>query len=218
VNALKESLPIDMRFAATFISAQILASAVSAETLPEKVVAILMDVCVAPTSSEARMATGEKTAAAENWKLLWSGPTPIPVMNNENGPKQSFESVWQFGLPEGSQVSLSISILRPEQPGVKYDVCLLQPAKDVDSDDLTRAIDSQFGSMLLKDTSGRFRDPVRWYFVEEKARGNCGKQVWFSLNESHDQGKPKILVFTDFAYPDDEKWDGLREATARCPN
>jgi hypothetical protein len=209
VNALKESLPVDMRFAVTLLSTQILASAVAAETLSEKMVATLKEVCVAQTSSEAMMAAGEKTAAAENWKLLRSGPTPRPFVHNENGPKESFGSAWDLG----AGASLYISILRPEQPGAKYDICLVKPALQVDGDDLTRAIDRQFGATLTKDTSGRFKNQQTWFFAKEKAQGNCGKQIIFSSS----RGQPETLSFTDFAYPNDSQWDAIAKLT-RCPN
>jgi hypothetical protein len=59
-----------MRFGATIISAQMLATVAAAQTPSEKAVSILNEVCVAPTSSEWRTAAGEKTAVKENWKLI----------------------------------------------------------------------------------------------------------------------------------------------------
>ena len=206
-----------MRFAATLISAQMLAAVASAETPFDKIVSVFNEVCVAPASSEGRMVAGETNAAKENWKLIRSEPAPMPFMHNENGPKNSFVSGWQFDVPGGSQASLYVSILRPEQPGVRYDICLVQPATDFDVDDLTLAIDRQFGPTLAKDTSGRFKSQESWFFAEERAKGNCGKQVFFSLNQSSNRGKPKTLVFTDFAYPNDSQWDAMAKST-RCPN
>jgi hypothetical protein len=210
VKASKASVTADMRFTAALISTQMLVSAVSAEELPEKLVSIVREVCVAATSPEAMMAAGEKAAAEGNWKLVRSGPTPAPLMHNVNGPKVSFTSGWQFGLPDGSQATLYISILRPEQPGLKYDICLLQPTADVDGDDLTRAIEIQFGSMLQK--SARFKNDQRWFFTEERIKGNCGKQISFFLNQSQDRGKSKTLLFTDFA-DNDRQWPA-----SSCPN
>src|SRR5882724_7786194 len=66
----EEGFSVDMRFGAALISAQMLASVASAETLPEKMASLLQDVCVSPASSEARMAAGEKAAATENWKVI----------------------------------------------------------------------------------------------------------------------------------------------------
>jgi len=83
-----------MRFWATIISAQMLAAVAIAQTPPEKVVSILNEVCVAPNSSEAVMAAGEKTAAQEKWELIRSGPAPTPFLHNENGAKNSFNSAW----------------------------------------------------------------------------------------------------------------------------
>ncbi|WP_456620780.1 MULTISPECIES: hypothetical protein [unclassified Bradyrhizobium] len=206
---MNESLSVDMRFAVAFMSAQILASGASAETLSDKMVATLESVCVAPASSEAMMAAGEKMAAAENWKLLRSGPAPMPIMHNENGPKMSFESVWD--LDGGA--SLYISIVRPEQVGLRYDICAIQPAARVNSEELAGAVARQFGSTLTKDTSGRYKNQEGWFFTQEKARGNCGKQVTFSGGS----GQPEALFFTNFAYPNDGQWDVMAKHTTRCP-
>lgn len=203
-----------MRLWATIISAQMWVAVASAETLPDKVVSILKDICVAPTSSEEKMAAGEKNAVKENWKLFRSGPAPMLFMHNENGAKNSLERAWEFDLPEGSQAQLYISVLRPEPPDFRYTVCLIQPAIDMDAEDVSGSIDRQFGSIVTKDTSGRFRDQKDWFFTEEKSRGNCGKQIFLSLNQASNRGKPKTLIFTDFVYPADSP---MAKST-RCPN
>ena len=198
-----------MRFAVALMSAQMLASGASADTLADKMVATLESVSVAPASSEAMMAAGEKMAAAETWKLLRSGPSPVPMMHNGNGPKMSYESAWDLG----GGASLYISIVRPEQPGLKYDVCLIRPAAHVDDEELTGVIDRRFGSTLTKDTSGRYKHQEAWFFTEEKARRNCGKQITFSSGS----GQPEALMFTNFAYPNDGQWDVIAKDTTRCP-
>jgi hypothetical protein len=203
-----------MRLWATLISAQMWVAVASFETLPDNVVSILKDVCVAPTSSEEKMAAGEKNAVKKNWKLLRSEPAPMPIMHNENGAKNSFISAWEFDLPEGQQAHLYISVLRPEPPDFRYTVCLVQPAIDMDAEDVSRSIDRQFGSIVTKDASARFRDQKEWFFTEERSRGNCGKQISLSLNQSSNRGKPKTLSFTDFVYPADSP---LAKST-RCPN
>jgi len=203
-----------MRLWVTLISAQMWVAVASAETLPDRVVSLLKDICVAPISSEEKMAAGEKSAAKENWKLLRSEPAPMPMMRNENGTKNSFVSAWEFDLPEGSQAQLYISVLRPEPPDFRYTVCIIQPATDVDADDISRSIDRQFGSIVAKDTSGRFRDQKDWFFTEEKSRGNCGKRIFLPLNQTSNRGKPKTLAFTDFVYPTDTP----AAKSTRCPN
>jgi hypothetical protein len=203
-----------MRLWATLISAQIWVAVASAETLPDKVVSLLKDICVAPTSSEEKMTAGEKNAVQGNWKLLRSEPAPMPMMHNENGVKNSFMSAWEFHLPEGSQGQLYISVLRPEPPDFSYTVCLVQPAIDVDAEDISRSIDRQFGSIVTKDTSGRFRNQMDWFFTEEKSSGNCGKKISLSLNQSSNHGQPKALYFTDFVYPSDTP----AAKSTRCPN
>jgi hypothetical protein len=203
-----------MRLSATLISAQMWVAVASAETVPDKIVSLLKDIGVAPTSSEEKMVAGEKNAMKENWKLFRSGPAPMLLMHNENGVKNSFESTWEFDLPEGQQTHLYISVLRPEPPDFRYTVCLIQPAADMDADDISRSIDRQFGSFVTKDTSGRFRDQKDWFFTEEKSRGNCGKQISLSLNQSSNRGKPKTLYFADFLFPADSP---MAKST-RCPN
>lgn len=203
-----------MRFWATLISAQMWVAVASAETLPDKVVSILKDVCVAPISSEEKMTAGEKMAVKENWKLLRSEPAPMPFMHNENGVKNSFVSAWEFDLPEGSQAHLYISVLRPEPSDFRYTLCGIQPTTDMDAEDVSRSIDRQFGSIVTNDTSGRFRDQKDWFFTEEKSRGNCGKRIFLPLNQTSDRGKPKTLAFTDFVYPSGSP---LANST-RCPN
>jgi hypothetical protein len=203
-----------MRFGATIISAQMLATVATAQTPSEKAVSILNEVCVAPTSSEGVMAAGEKTAVKDNWKLIRSEAAPMPFMHNEHGVKNSFMSAWEFDLPGGSRARLYVSILRPEPPDFKYTVCLIQPEIDLDSDDLTQSVDRQFGSAVTKDMSGRFKDEKRWFFAAEKSRGNCGKEILVMLHQLSEHGKPKTLTFTDLVYPSD--WPAAE--STRCPN
>jgi hypothetical protein len=186
----------------------------SAETLPDRAVSLLKDVCVAPTSSEEKMAAGEKIAVKENWKLFRSGPAPMLLQHNENGVRDSFENIWEFDLPEGQQAHFYISVLRPEPPDRKYTVCLIQPAIDMDAEDISRSIDRQLGSIVTKDTSGRFKNQMDWFFTEEKSRGNCGKEIYLSLNQSSNYGKPKTLIFTDFIF----SGDSPAAKSTRCPN
>src|ERR1700722_4314295 len=203
-----------MRFIATIIAAQVLATVATAQTPSDKAVSILNEVCVAPTSSEERMAAGKKTALRENWKLIRADATPMPFWHNENGPKISFTSVWEFNLPGGSPARLYVSVLRRETPEFKYTGCLIRPTADLEGDDLTQSIDRQFGSSVTKDISGRFKDEKRWFFTAEKSRGNCGKQIIMFLHQLTERGKPKELMFTDDVYPSD--WPAVE--LTRCPN
>jgi hypothetical protein len=199
-----------MRLLATLISMQMWVAAASAETLPDKVVSLLKEVCVVPTSSEEKMAAGKRNAAKENWKLIRSEASSV-MMPNGYGTKNSFESAWEFDLPEGSQTKLYISVLRPEPPDFRDTICVIQPAIDIDADELSRSIDRQFGSIAIKHTSERFRE---WLFTEEKLRGNCGKKISLLLNQSSDRAQPKTLYFTDEVYPPDSPMSQF----TRCPN
>lgn len=192
-------------------------SAVSAETLAGRVVTLLNDVCVKPANPEAMVAAGDRLAAAEGWKVVQSGATPMPMLHHENGAKVSYTKTWDIGLSEGARLHLGVSILRPEMPGVKYSLCAAQPSVDIDRDSLRHAIDGQFGSIVTKDMSGRFTASESWFFAEEKARGNCGKQITVLLNQISSRGKPKALIFTDFAFPNNGEWSGILSST-KCPS
>ena len=161
------------------------------------------------------MAAGEKMALRENWKLIGSQATPIPFMHNENGPKDSFMSAWEFNLPGGSPARLYVSVLRRETPDFKFTACLVQPTVDIGIDDLTQSIDRQFGSSVTKDISGRFKDAKKWFFTAEKSRGNCGKEIVIFLHQLSEHGKPKDLMFSDIVYPSGSP--AAVELT-RCPN
>lgn len=205
---------INMRIGAALIaSTQLLASAATAQTPSEKIISILNEVCVAPASSEEKMAAGEKYAGKENWKLIRAEAAPMPFIHNENGVKNSFWSAWEFHLPGDSRAQLHVSILRPEPSDFKYTVCIIQPDIDLDGDDISRSIEREFGSSVTRDTSGRFRDHTNWFFVGEMSKGNCGKEIGIFLHRSSERGKPKTIMFTDFVYPGASPLAG----STRCP-
>jgi hypothetical protein len=196
-----------MRFIIGSLLVPILATAASAQTPLEKVIAVFDRVCVAPASSEARVAAAIQHAGDEHWKLFRSEAAPMPMMHNENGQKNSFVRAWDFDLPGGASAKLYVSTLLTEQPDFKYTVCMIHPGIDLDSDDLNRSIERQFGSDIEPERPGRYVSQKIWYFVAEKSRGNCGKQVWL------DRGNPKFLAFTDFVFPKD--WGAAR--SYGCP-
>jgi hypothetical protein len=197
-----------MRLLAAFIAIQLgfSGASVAAEPLADRVVSLLNDVCVSPATPEAMISAGERLAAAEKWKLVSSGPMPFPFMHGENNPKVSLGSAWEVDLPEGSRLRLGVSIMGPDWPGVKHSICVLQPSVDIDRDGVTDAIGRQFGSALTKNPSRRPTDDDIWFFTKEKAAGNCGKQITVVRNQLSSKGRPKTLVFTDLAYPDDGHW------------
>jgi hypothetical protein len=207
-----------MRFLTLLTAAQMLLTVGSAWSEPSagKVVELLKDVCVAPATPEAMLEAGGKLASAAGWKLLRSEPTPLPMIHNEHGPKISFTSVWEVDLPEGQQVKLAVSILRPEIPGVKHSICLIQPKLDIERDGLTKAVEEQFGPVVTRDMSGRFRDGVYWHFTEEKAVENCGKQVVILDHRETPDWGTRALIFTDFAYPDEPGWKNMWIGAAVC--
>ncbi|MEA2822062.1 MAG: hypothetical protein QOJ86_4066 [Bradyrhizobium sp.] len=215
MNVPKGSSFLAMRFWAALLSGLMSVSVASAATLPEQIVSIIKEVCAAPISPEAMLTAGEKMAAAENWKLLRSEPAPIPFMHNENGAKKSFVSVWEFGLVDASQATLAISIVRPELPEIKkYNFCAVQPTIDIDGDELARTVNRRLGSIVTREARDPFINQMRWFFTEEMAKGNCGKQLVLFLNQQSSLGVPKSLAVIDQDYPNKEKFD----LSTRCPN
>jgi hypothetical protein len=203
-----------MRLAAIFIALLFLEAGAWASPLSDEVVSVFKDVCVSPANSDERMAAAEKRAKDDNWTLLVSRPVPRPFMHNERATIDSLEAVWELNLREGSKARLAISILRPEPPGQRHTVCTLTPATDSDARDLASSVDRQFGSLVERDMSGRYKDLMEWFFAEDKARGNCGKKISIVLNESHDHGQPKSIMFSDLAYPSE---DEFMTEIAQCP-
>jgi hypothetical protein len=106
-------------------------SALRAEPVADRIVRVLNDACISPATPEGMIDAGNKFAATEGWKLVDSGPAPLPMMHNDQGPKISFASRWAVGLPGGSQANLYISIVRPELPGVRHSICIIQPSADL---------------------------------------------------------------------------------------
>jgi hypothetical protein len=205
------------RFLGTLILAQVFLSfalAAFADPLGDRAVALFKEVCVAPVTPEGLIEAGNKAAAAEGWKLLMAAPTPLPFMHNENGPKISFTSMWDLALWEASRATLVVSIIRPELPGVKYSICFVQPNVDVLRGSLAQSVEQQFGSIIVKDTSGRFRDSQIWFISEEKARGNCGRTITIMHDESNSINNPRTLMFMDLAAPNDGNWNALLTQSA----
>lgn len=205
-----------MRGLIVLLSVFVSASSLHAETLPERTVALLKEACIDPVTPEAMMAAGEKLAATINSKQLSRAMrTPVPVIDNYNGPKASLTSAWDFEFTEHPPVNLTISILGPEAVGFRHSICAVQPSVDVAGDGLVRAVERQLGAVLTKDTSRPSIDFDRWYFNQEKAAGNCGKEILILNHQLSSKGSPKTLMFLDFAYPNDGKWGAAIGAT-RC--
>jgi hypothetical protein len=191
-----------MRILTLLMSASALLSvafAARAETVADRVVQVLHDACVSPTTPEGMIDAGNRIAAAEGWTLVAAGPAPMPMMHNENGPKVSFASGWVFGLPDGSKERVWISILRPEQPGVKHSVCVVSYPETVTPDVMQQALEQRLGALIVQDTK-KWNGSRQWFFAEERQRGNCGRTIALFENS-----KPSLL-YIDGAYPNDGKW------------
>src|SRR5262245_19891660 len=144
-----------MRLLAILIAILASVSAVAADSLPERVVQLFKEICIAPDTPEAMMAAGERLAAADGWRLIKSGRGPIPMMHNENGPPDSILSLWELDLAPVSNVRFAISIVGPQIRDLRYDFCLIQfPVRDLD-ESLGPEVERQFGSSL-------FRRPQRY--------------------------------------------------------
>ncbi|HKS63362.1 MAG TPA: hypothetical protein VJT13_16800 [Xanthobacteraceae bacterium] len=186
-----------------------IAGTARAEVVADRLVQVLNDACVSPTTPEGMIDAGNKIAAAEGWHLLRAQPAPMPFMHNENGPKMSFETVWEFGLPDGAKGGVWISILRPEKPGVKHSMCTVEHTAAIEPDILERALEQRLGALIVRDTK-KWSGSRHWFFTEERRRGNCGRMI--ALFER----KPPTLMYVDGVYPNDGNWIGpLTASTCR---
>ena len=199
-----------MRLVAVLLSTQALLAAVSAvcaEPLTDRMVELLDQVCVTPTTPEGMIDAGNNAAAAEGWKLIGATPAPLPFLHNENGAKNSFLSVWELSLTHDSDANLAVSIVRPEQSGLKYSVCMIYPKTGVTSDDMARSMSRQFGPRVTKDVSGKARSDA-WHITEEKTRGNCGRRIML-LGTTASTHNPQTLMFIDVAFPEGGDWKAI---------
>jgi hypothetical protein len=170
---------------------------VQAQGAADRVARLLNDICISPPDSEGMIAAGEKIAAAEGWKLLRAEPAPLPFMHNEDGQKISFITAWEFPLTADHRGQLAISIIRPAIVGVRHSVCFV-PVGDIGAEAMAAALEQQFGSLIVKDTRRSVSE--KWFFAEERRRGNCGRQI-ILFNENS-----ASLMYLDGAYPDDGNW------------
>ncbi|HEY7384747.1 MAG TPA: hypothetical protein VH743_13850 [Beijerinckiaceae bacterium] len=219
-----------MRCCAHVLAALILLSTsatASAELLSDHVVGLFKDVCVSPATPPEMMSSGEKAAAALGWKLVQSGPAPIPALHNENGPELAHVSGWAADLPGAPGSHVFISILGPELPDLKYSFCMIRPSADFRREDLVSAVELQMGSLLSRlelkrdaredrprdgTSAGRVPAPafVRqpngawdevWVFKDELKHGLCGKKATFTRSHIPPEGMVTMLLFTEFDAP-----------------
>jgi hypothetical protein len=174
-------------------------SAVCAESPADRIVRVLSEACVAPATPEGMLDAGNRIALAEGWTLLHAEPAPMPMMHNEHGPKISFESAWEFRLPDGSKGRVSISILRPEQTAVKHNVCALSYPISVTADAIQQTLEHRLSALVVKDTK-QWSGSRRWFFAAERQHGNCGRTITlFERNEP-------VLLYVDGVYPNNGQW------------
>ena len=177
-----------------------IAGTARAEVVADRLVQVLNDACVSPTTPEGMIDAGNRIAAAEGWELLRAEPAPMPMLHNYDGPKVSFASAWGLTLPDGSRAMVSMSILRPEQPGVRHSLCGIALAVEIEPEILARALEQRLGALIVRDAR-RWSGSRQWFFAEERRRGNCGRKI--ALFENN---KPS-LMYIDGAYPNDGRWN-----------
>ena len=205
-----------MRFTALIIAAHALLAPTAgahAEALTDRMVQLIEDVCIAPATAEAIVETGNRLAAAHGWTLRAAEPAPLPIMHNENGPKITFTSAWELAWPEGRRAGLFVSIIRPEMAGVKHSLCIVDVDTDLTGGSLERSVEQRLGARVIRDTSRRFHNTETWLFTDEKARGNCGRQITILYKEMN-KDKPQTLMFLDMAFPNDGNWVGIASQAA----
>ncbi|HEX2727729.1 MAG TPA: hypothetical protein VHN20_18045 [Beijerinckiaceae bacterium] len=231
-----------MRFRAHILTALMVLSAsasAAAEPGADHVVALFKDVCISPATPAEMMSVGEKTAAASGWKVVRSGPAPIPMLHNENGPELALISGWVADLAGAPGSHVFISIVGPELPDLKYTFCMVRPSADFTREDLVSALEVRVGSLLSRvelerearedrpsagTSAGRVPAPAfarppkegwheAWVFNDEIKDGLCGKKVTFSRSHSPPEGMVTMLLFTEFDAP--ANYAGSTAAT-RC--
>jgi hypothetical protein len=204
-----------MRCIATMIVIALMITACHAQPLAEQVVALFKETCADPATPEAMIAAGEKSAVAGKWRLIWSGPAPVPMLHMGNSPKISYAVQWELAFLDMPGSTLSMSIVRPPSEDVrKFSVCVMQPATEMGANVLAEQIEQQFGSSVTKDVSGRYRDEIQWFFTNEKTAGNCGRTIGEFLNQMNDHGTPTTLMFEDIEIP--KKWPASE--MSKCPS
>jgi hypothetical protein len=176
----------------------IMTTACHAQQPAEPVVALFKQVCADPTTPEAMIEAGEKSAMAGQWKLVRSGPAPLPMLHMGNTPKISYVVGWEFSFPDMPGSTLSMSIVRPPLDDIRrFSICVMQPATEIGVNALAEQIEKQFGSSVTKDVSGRYRDEAQWFFTNEIAVGSCGRRITEFFHQMSEAGTPTTLMFQD---------------------
>jgi hypothetical protein len=193
----------------------LMTTACHAQPPAEHAVALFKETCADPATPEAMIAAGEKSAVAGKWKLIRSGPAPLPMLHTDSGQKPSYAVQWELGFLDMPDSTLSMSIMRPPLEDIrKFSVCVMQPATEMGTDVLAEQIERQFGSSVTKDVSGRYRDEADWFFTNEKAAGNCGRKITEFFHRMSDGGTPTTLMFSDIEIA--KKWPATE--MTKCPS
>jgi hypothetical protein len=203
-----------VRLLAALFFVSLVAPALGATAMTDRLVDLLDRVCAAPATPEGMIEAGNQAAMAEGWKLVVAGAAPLPFLHNENGPKISFQSVWELDLTPELPATLAVSIVRPEQPGLKYSVCMIQPKAGVAVEDVAGSMNEKFGTRIARDARRSRSDS--WLFAHERSRGNCGRRISL-LGVATSRHNPQTLMLIDVAFPAGGDWKALADEFACRP-
>jgi hypothetical protein len=196
-----------MRLPAILIAVLASTSAVSAETIPERVVAMFKEICVVPAAPEDMIAAGERRAEVERWKLVKSGRGPIPIMHNEDGPPQSLVRAWEHSASDAPIIRVAISVVGPELPDSRFDVCAVQVAGKEFDERLTLEVERQFGSSASKRRPEYALYAIGEWLLAWDGKPDCRKLMALT-RISYTTGPFTQLSLLDLARRKDGEWQG----------
>lgn len=175
-------------------------SAVHAESVQEAVVGLFKEVCLDPISPEEMLAVAQNTASARGWRLIKLERASIPMMHQENGPPISFFIAWEFDLPNASNVRLMASVVGPEVPDFRFNICgLLVPISQFQLE-ISNQLDTRIGSALSRKTGSR------WVFSRPNVDSQDCRETVSVSDLDWMEPKSTALQFQDLSRLIEGKW------------
>ncbi len=175
-----------------------------ASATPEAAAAVaklIDEVCVSSASSEAIVTSAEKLVSEHGWKLIAAKVTPLPMMQNEKGPEISYTIAVEGRQTDAISLTLVASILRPENSGMKYNICFVEPSIQIEETDIRRAIDDRFSTRFERTIFERKADYDEWLVSTEKASGRCERKLGVQHWQMSSRGKSRTTSFMHIALP-----------------
>jgi hypothetical protein len=166
---------------------------------------LLDEVCVSAANAEEIISSAEKLGQRPGWKVLAARPAPMSMMHNENGPNVSYAIVVEGQPIDDVTIQLFASILRPEIPGMIYNICSVEPSKQVEEMDLRNAIDGRFAARFERTSFNRKTDYDQWVIPTEETSGRCERKLTVLHWQMSSRGKPRTMTYTHFALPSGDK-------------